>query len=68
MEKSKVTLISEASKVHENKVALIISIFVQGLKDFFSNFCQPRQLGAILEFKRNKLGQRQSQTPFSSAF
>ena len=40
-------------KVWENKVPLVFSIFAQGLRySHFLIFCQPRQQGNILEFRK----------------
>ena len=53
MEKTKGTLSSKPLKVGENKVPLVFSILSQGLRyNHFPIFCQPRQDGAIQNFKK----------------
>ena len=53
IEKTKGSLFSQTLKVEENKVSLFFSIFAQGLRySHFLIFCQPRQQGNILEFRK----------------
>ena len=53
IKKTKGTLFSQTLKVEENKVLLVFSILAQGLRySHFLIFCQPRQQGAILEFRK----------------
>ena len=53
IEKTKGSLFSQTLKVEENKVSLFFSIFAQELRfSLFLLFCQPRQQGAILEFRK----------------
>ena len=53
IEKTKGSLFSQTLKVEENKVSLVFSIFAQELRfSLFLLFCQPRQQGAILKFRK----------------
>ena len=53
IEKTKGSLFSQTLKVEENKVSLVFSIFVQELRfSLFLFFCQTRQQGAILKFRK----------------
>ena len=53
IEKTKDTLFSSTFKVRENKEPLVFSILAQGLRySHFLIFCQPRQQGNILEFRK----------------
>ena len=47
------TLLSQTLRVKENTASLLFSTFAQGLRySYFLIFCQQRQQGAILEFRK----------------
>ena len=53
MMKCQKLMFSQTLKVEENKVSLFLSIFAQELRfSLFLLFCQPRQQGAILKFRK----------------
>ena len=51
--KTKGTVYSRTLKVEGNKVPLVLPIFAKGLRySLFLILCDPRQQGAILEFRK----------------